>query len=775
MPAVTEVAQEAAEAAQSPADIAQRWLASIKAAQKVYDKFYKRGDRITKRYRNDRERESPVSSMGGSNFNVFWSNVQTLAPATYSRRPKVEVFRRFRDQDAVGRLAGQILERALQYEVDCGLEFHHTLQACVLDRLLPGQAVAWVRYEPSFRKEPGDVGAAAEPAEIEVLADEKTPVDYVFWKDFLISPARTWADVRWVARRVMFAPEGLKARFSETLTALGGDISTVPCNYNPSITDEKATGKPTAQPGEDPTLLRALVWEIWDKESKQLFWVCEGFDLPLDIKDDPSHLEGFFPCPRPLWATMTNDQIVPVADYQIYRSQLDELDTVTNRISLLVSALRVVGVYDASQTALQTLLSSGTENRMVPVNSWAAFAEKGGLKGVMDFVPIEMIVAVLQGLYKAREELKQAIYEITGMADIVRGASVASETLGAQQIKAKFANLRLSSRQQQVAEFVTGILGVKAELMCEHYSEETLVRISSVMQLDEMQPQAVPAPPPQPGMPPQPPAPPQIPPKAQANLQAALALLKDDRARQYRITVAADSMIELDEVDERERRNEFMSTIANFFLAMKNIAETAPPMMIVALEMLKFTVRGFAVGRGLEAAIEEATDQIKKKLAEPKPPPPPTPDEVKLMIAKGNAASDEKIARLEIEAEKAMTAADNSTKLIIAGLETKLQALVANTDAMQGALQTAEERQHELAMQQQQMQQEQQVQAEAAARQPPPPEPPDLSPHLEALSEGQQKMVELLAKVHESSSKPRTRTPTRDAQGNIISVQETIG
>ncbi len=627
-------------------NVAKEWLDSIDLSEKSEKDFIRRGRRITKRYRGASDKSNTSNS--GTKYNIFWSNVQTLAPATYSRRPRVEVTRRFRDQDPVARLAGMILERALQYEVDCNLNFHQTLQNCVLDRLLPGRGCAWVRYEPEFKKSieptpiPGQI--ATEDKEVETISDEKTPVDYVFWENFLTSPAQTWADVTWVSRRVPFTEEALKKRFEKTIEKFGGKISNVPADYNPITPARDDESGPAKTETDDKSLQRALVYEIWDKTRRQIIFVSKGCQYPLDIVDDPANLEGFFPCPKPLLATTTNDEQTPVPDFVIYQDQLREMDTLTARISLLTSALRVIGVYDASQDSLKNLLQSGVENRMIPVNAWAAFAEKGGLKGVTDILPLEMVINVLQGLYTARDMVKQTIYEITGMADIIRGASVASETLGAQQIKAKFANLRLSSRQGQVAEFATIILQLKAQLMCNLYTPETLIRISSAEQITEVK-------------------------EHPERLQAAIALLKDDKARSYRIEVQEASMVEMDEVDEQQRRDKFMSTMANFFLAMKNIMAVSPAMMPVALEMLKFTVRGFSTGRALESVIDDAAEQMAAAAKKPQQPPPPNPDikakgEVDMALEKVKQEAEDRRVKFQAEQDRQMAELENRFKLM---------------------------------------------------------------------------------------------------------------
>jgi len=649
-------------------ELARRWLASLSQSSKGLEDWEKRGDRITKRYRQQGDTDQPANA--GAKFNIFWSNVDTLLPATYSRRPQVEVFRRFHDQDPVGRLAATILQRALQYEIDCGLELHATMKSAVLDRLIPGRAVVWVRYEAEFSERqvevPSETSLEMQTETVEEVADERSKVDYVYWKDFRHAPGRVWADVNWVARRVYFAKDRLEARFRDTMARFGGDISEVACTHDPASPMGSDDNDTPTKSGDTPAeLKRAAVWEIWDKDTKRAIWVVKGVAVPLDVVDDPFELRGFFPCPPPLFATMTNDELVPVADFIIYRSQIRELDDLTNRISLLQSALRVVGVYDSSQSALQNLLSSGQENRMVPVSAWAAFAEKGGLKGVTDFLPVDMIGKVLEGLYVAREQTKQTIYELTGMADIIRGASKASETLGAQQIKSKFANLRLSSRQQQVSEFMTSILQIKAEIMCNLYSPETLQRISSADQIAD----AVAHP---------------------DRIALALQMLKDEKLRHYRIEVAEGTMLEPDEAQERDRRNDFMSTVSNFMNAIKNVAAIAPEMFPVALEMLRFTVRGFAVARSLESAIEDASDAIKKRLAEPKQE---EPGEAQVKMALEQMKQQGEMARVQLREGAATDREELKTTLALAlqNLEAKIMAVVAGKQVLDQAAGAAQQ------------------------------------------------------------------------------------
>lgn len=719
----------------SPEEFQRFWKGELEVAEKEAEKFLRRGRKISARYRSEAAENEAATDEETVEFNIFWSNVETLLPATYSRKPRVEVYRRFRDQDPVGRLAGQILERALQYEIDQSLSLHTVLKSCTKDRLLPGMGQAWVRYEPAFTEKTVEVPDPNNPLAttqqtVEELADESTPVDYVHWQDFVVPPARIWNDLRWVARKVYFGKEMLLKRFKDSYAKFGGKVDDIPLNYDPATA---ADNKP--KDNADPAAKRALVYEIWSKEHKQLFWICKDCPYPLDITEDRAKLEGFFPCPEPLLATTTTDKFLPVADYILYQKQIVELDTISRRIRMLTKALRVIGVYDSSQTSLKDLLAGYGENTMVPVSSWAAFAERGGFKGVMEFLPLETVAKVLEGLYNSRDRLKQVIYEITGMADIIRGASMASETLGAQEIKAKFANLRLSSRQQQVAEFVTRILQLKAELMCSNYAPETLLRISSAAQL----PEAV---------------------RHPEHLQAALQLLKNEKARMYRIEVASSSMVELDEVDERQRRTEFMEAVSNFMNAAKNVSSLHPAMMPVALEMLKFTVRGFGVGRSLESSIEDAIMTIEEEMKNPKPPPVDPTVELK-----------KEIEMIKQEGETQRVEMANEVKLQIAGLQEESRSREAEASRRHEELTGQVQRLHE-ASEADRARGAEAERAEAERRSKEEQAAASGQQALTALTEQQSKIIAAIDQLVEQAKKLKRRVPVYDQQGEIIGSEE---
>jgi hypothetical protein len=577
--------------------LARRWQVELELAEKEGRSWMERGRKIVKRFRDERD----ATQDGSKRFNILWSNIQTLRPAVYSRKPKPEIGRRFKDHDQVGRVAALILERCLEYELEQYGDFDSAMKNAVEDRLLPGRGIAWVRYEPHFTV----------TEDIRVVDYECAPTDYVYWEDFTHSPARTWDEVRWVGRRVYMTRDELKARFGEEIAPR------VPLGYKPEHLQEDKTTP------ENEAFKKAIVWEIWDKPGRQVLWITPGFDQVLDARPDPLQLEQFFPCPRPLFSTTTTSTCVPVPDYVEYQDQADELDCLSERIDLLTTALAVRGVYDSSQTALSRLLNENAENQLIPVESWAAFAEKGGIKGSVDWMPIELIVVVLEKLYQAREAVKQTLYEITGMADIIRGASDPAETATAQQIKSQFASIRLKDLQQEVARFGRDLLRLKAEVISSHFQDETIAQMGGIAQLN---------------------------PADQELIGPAIQLIRDDRARGFRIDIESDSMVMLDETNERQARVEFLSAVGTFLKESMAAIQTMPAMGPLLGELLMFGIRGFKVGRTIEGVFEKTMQQLQQT-------PPQQPGAQQAAEAQAKQQADQNRlqmdqAKLELQTQK---------------------------------------------------------------------------------------------------------------------------
>jgi len=622
------------------------WHDQIETAIKVFDKWEKRGLKVVKRYRDERD----AIEMPRMKFNILWSNIQVLFPALYGRQAKPEVSRRYMDQDPVGRLASTMLERVMEYETTQFGDFDAAMSGAVQDRLLPGRGTAWIRYEPVIVNDNPEVEGEMEREESQVYSsvEEPTeridaahsPIDYVYWSDFLHSPARTWDEVWWVARAVYMTKEEGVERF--------GDVF-----KNVSLTSQN-----TDMDGKNPLTAKmtydkkAMVYEIWNKRTGKVCWIAKGYPQALDERDDPLELDEFFPCPKPLMATTTTGTMIPVPDYCEYEDQAQELDNLTQRIYLLTKACKAVGVFNAEFKELARMFSEGVDNKLFPVTGWAAMSEKGGLKGAIDMMDTSQIIVTLRELYAAREQVKQSIYEIMGISDILRGSSKAQETLGAQQLKANFGSLRLKSSQGDVAKFATDIFKLKAQVICKFYPPELIVQMSGVMNTPD-------------GQDPQ-------------KLQAALQMLSDSTIRDFHIAVEADSLAQIDEQAEKQGAQEAIQAIGLFLREAIPMISQAPETLPMASEMLLFLVRRFRAGRGLESAVERAMKALQDKADQAKQQPAGPPPEMLQMQAEQQA--EQMRMQAQAQSEQMKMQADAQLAQAQAQLDMQMQQAKAQAD-----------------------------------------------------------------------------------------------
>lgn len=599
--------------------IVQYWLNQIASYDRQFASWDRRCGEIIRRYKNDGKNKQDAMAR----FDILWSNVQTLIPATFSRLPQPDVSRRFGDTDPVARVASLLIERGLDYEIQNYPDYRATMSQCVLDRFLPGRATAWVRYEPHIRAVQMDMPEEGlqvtedvdEPEE--ELDYECAPLDYVNYKDFGHSIARTWEEVTAVWRRVYLTREQCIDRWGEKQGAK------IPLDSYPDDIKKQDVE-------QDETSARAMVYEIWDKEKNQITWLSKSMGEVIEQRDDDNGFENFFPCPKPLYATLTNDSLIPTPDFILYQDQARQLDVLAARIEELINALKVRGVYNAEFQELSRLFTEGENNALIPVKNWVAFAEKQGLKGAIEIVDIKPIADALLVAYQAMEQVKQQIYDITGIADIIRGQSVASETATAQQIKGQYASLRLNSMKQQVALFATELLQLKAQVICKKFDDKTILQISAADQLTPEDQQVVPQ---------------------------ALEMLRNEPLRSFRIEIAADSLVEMDEQQEKQDRMEMLAQVGGYLEKALPVVQQAPETAPMVVEMLKFGITAFKVGKSIEGVIDKTLDQIKQQIAQKaQQPPPPSPEMMKIQADQQAKAQElqatQQMEQLRLQAEQ---------------------------------------------------------------------------------------------------------------------------
>lgn len=428
------------------------WKTQIDAAESWRATFVDEGDKIIERYR-DENRMSDYERR----YNILYSNTETLLPVIYSSPPKADS--RARDTKQIPhRKAAAMIEEALNYTIDSSC-LHEVATKAVTDFLLSGIGQIRPRYKATEASEKID------DSEIESIVYEEVEFEYVHWRDFVYPECAGWEELPWIAFKTRWT-------YEEAVEAIGEEKANL-LNYEPmSASDGSNKSK--------ETIKKACAYEIWDRRNKQQVFFAETTSRTLlDIEDDPLELDNFFPVPPPLFSITTNGTLLPVPFYMMYRDQAKELDTVNSRICALIDNMKRRGFYDASIGELGSLEEMG-DNEFWPVKNWNEFANKGGMKGAVDFEDITAYANILTILTEHRRQILEDIYQIIGVSDIRRGQTDPRETLGAQKMKGRYGTIRISTYQRKVANFLRNLLRITGEIIINQFDAQTLSVITGL-------------------------------------------------------------------------------------------------------------------------------------------------------------------------------------------------------------------------------------------------------------------------------------------------------
>lgn len=617
---------EAAAPAREPKS-SRGWLATIAEAERAARPYHDRVDTVEKQFANlDR-----LASVGRDRqFQMFWANMQVLGPSIYSRPPIPVVVPRFQDRRALQRAASEVLERSAvvtfeREDVDGAMRL-------VRDNLNIGaRGCLWLRYETRRESD---------------TETERVRIEWVHRRDFLHSPDRSWSEVGWVARGAWLTRAQMRKRFAKTSGKLYQSAA-----YSARRDDD----------GLDDRRRKARVWEVWSKDENRVVWVSEGCDRLLDDGEPHLTLEGFFPCPRPAYGTLEPGTLTPVPEFAFYKDQLEEINELTGRIAVLSTAVRVRAFYPAGAgeiaDALEAAIKSTSDNAVfVPISNWNLVGS-GKAADMLIWLPIQQIVSAIKELIEQRRQLIDDVYQITGLSDIMRGATEASETLGAQQLKSQYGSIRIRDRQMELVRVARDATRIACEIMSENFAPATLLAMAQIEMPTQAAIQAQAEPlllerqtimragaqavqSPQVAAMAQ-----QAPDQAQAVAQQAHArleeiarqladlarqptveglrdLLRDQRLRPFALDIETDSTITPDENAQKQRATEYVTAMGGFLAQALPQLQQFPQAAPFVAQTFKFIQGQFRVGRQMDQVVDELVDKM-QALAEQGSPPDP--------------------------------------------------------------------------------------------------------------------------------------------------------
>lgn len=538
-----------------------------------------------------------------THFNILHSNIETVVPALYNSTPTPDVRRRYGDKDPLGKICVDVIERGVSFAVD-QYDFDGAMTEAVKDYALTGRGWVRNRYEPQMKPMMGPdsqpvMGEDGQP--VQEVVYQEISCEHVTWNRWGHGPAERWEKVDWV-----YFEHDLT---HDDLLQLGVDEERAErLTFDDTRDDAKTSDpKPTKNAGVFKTV---KAYEIWDKRRRRVLFVTDQDKFaPLAELEDPLKLPGFFPGPKPLVFTRERGSLRPVCPYKIYQPLVEELEKITKRISALVGQLRVRGLIAGKMAADFELLKLCEDGHYEAAgDDTLVFAQQGGLEKFIAHWPLEPTVIALKELYVQREQIKQTIYEVSGISDILRGATDPDETLGAQQIKAQWGGQRVQVRQKDVAEFARDLFRAKSALLCTHFEPHVLTAMTQI----EVTPEV-------------------------------MQILRSDAMRAYRIDIESDSTVRADMSRSQNEMNLFLQGTAQYAQAMAGIIQTIPTAMPVMVEVYTAFARKFKLGKQAEDALEQLSQIVQQQAQQP---PQPSPEEKKAEL-EAKAREDEMAMKRE--------------------------------------------------------------------------------------------------------------------------------
>ena len=518
-------------------------------------------------------------------FNLFNTNVNTLASSMFARLPQPAVSRRFSDpRDQIGRVASLILERVLHFEISSSSNFRDVSKQVLQDYLVGG--AGWMVATYSADVENPILASSSEKDDLAegsiVIKNQNLGVEYASYKDVIWSPARSWSEVSFWARRVWMTEEDFKERFGSKIAKK--------IEFEPEERDRDAN--------PDVCEKKVGVWELWNKEDRKVYFCVKTLSDVLDVIDDPFGLPEFFPT-TPFFANVNNDTFLPIPDFVLQEKQYRNIDELGNRIDRISRATRVAGIYDAQHPEVRQLLETEGDLVMVPMESFSSFAQKGGLDAAFSMLPINDLASVSQQLSAYKGVETQQLETISGISDLVRGSGGNPyESAAASRMKSQYASVRLGAKTNEFAQVLTYIIKCYAHFVCKFFTVEQIQsRIGKLAQEDEQY------------------------------FNDALQILGNELTRHFMIEVSSDSIQSEDFARDTAEKVGVLQQLASYIPQAIQGSQQVPELAPVFFSILSWVVSGTRGAREIEGVIETAMQQYNAAMVErQKNPQEPKPD-----------------------------------------------------------------------------------------------------------------------------------------------------
>lgn len=639
------------------------WSRQILSAKQEHEKWIKQCAELGKLYTNSKIR-----------INILHSNTQLLKAALLNNEPKPEITRRFYNALESDKHLSELYSDVSRVAA-AAVEYYFTknnainrFKKGVESELLYGRAALWVEYIPTIVQIPvhqsllrraGQALGLVAPAIEEKIADREIKITALKPTEYLQSYAENPDAVWWRARRHLCDKAELSRRF----------------NYD--ATDEELSFVEKDQITKETGRRCGEVWEIWDKSDKKRIFILMNCaqKVLLEEKHDPYGLSDFWPC----WVNsflVSEETSLPVPEYTIYQELANEINQAADKNHILSQKIKYVQVCKSKDQKLVEEIQNASDGDVIGSDAY-----KSNPSEMIATIDVSGARQVIADNDSRIANLKNQIWELTGLSDLVRGATDARETAAAQKIKGFYGGLRFRDRQLAVQDGIRAIFRIVAELICEHWDWDTLAQISSMDLMSDEEKERVKllvargA---------------QIPPIEQKKLQApssdeVLAVLRNDRMRNFVIDIESSAT----EFDNRDAQTAEVQKLTDVYItAVKTAADLASPEFLDGfIALVKMNLAPIKISHAIANQLTDSLTAMATKMRDAQgKTPEPSSDDKKLQAE--IAMQDKKLTQERELAEQKMQmgAALKSRELDIRERETGIKGFEIEEEAAANAI-----------------------------------------------------------------------------------------
>lgn len=247
------------------------------------------------------------------------------------------------------------------------------------------------------------------------------------------------------------------------------------------------------------------------------------------------------------------------------------------------------------------------------------------------------------------------------------------EGVGQSELKAKFGSVRVQALQDEFACFASDLLQIKAEVIGNHFSPESIAKYANLSEIMESDRELI---------------------------QPAIELIKNPTEARMRVEVSPESVAMVDYAQLKQERTEYINALAVFMQSSAPLMEADPNAKPFLLQLLQWGLAGFKGAGQIEGVIDKAIQASQKEAENQEETPDPEMQKMQAQVQLEQMKQQGEMAKLQLKHQQDMELGQAKLAADLAVRKTDLDAdkETRSHDAMAAQQAVIDEMQAELAV-----------------------------------------------------------------------------